>query len=233
MATEKTTKSSDKTEKKDKPNGGAAADGGAPTGVGFTQGKGGDTAGKTMSKDDILALHRKKAEAKEIVTSDVVGYWDSDGEIPITGVPEVGVIATDSGIDKTKPSMLMKWKVTIPTVVVDKDSNENVCQPGDLVGVWYKPGMRDVRTLGGVEVTMFRNEAKDKDTGKGNPMKAFEVRGPRGATGQLLRITEDRRERSASAATIFDVKQDAPPSAAIPRNAPPTTVYDEGDKLPF
>lgn len=233
MATEKTTtaKGTDKTEKKDKPNGGEASGGGATAPM-FSQGKG-DTAGKTMSKEDILALHRKKAEAKEVVTSDVVGYWNSDGEIPITGVPEVGVIATDSGIDKSKPSMLMKWKVTIPTVVVDKDDNENVCQPGDLVGVWYKPGMRDVRTLGGVEVTMARNEAKDKDTGKGNPMKAFEVRGPRGVTGQLLRITEDRRERSAGAATVFDLKQEAPPSAAIPRNAPPTTVYDEGDKLPF
>ena len=222
----------EKMKNNDKAKGeGAAKAADKPSGPGFTQPKSGDTAGKTMSKEDILALHRKKAESKDVVTSDVVGYWMSDGEIPITGVPEVGVIAIDSGIDKAKPSMLLKFKVTVPTIVVDQDDNENICQPGDLVGVWYKPGMRDIRTLGGLEVTMSRNEAKDKDTGKGNAMKAFEVRGPRGQTGQLLRITEDRREKSAQAQTIFDVKQEAPPSAAIPRNAPP--VYDEGTKLPF
>lgn len=220
----------EKTKSNDKNNDKKAQ---ASSGPGFTQpqpGKG-DTSEKVMTKEDILALHRSKAQSKEVVTSDVVGYWNSDGDIPITGVLEVGVIAIDSGIDKTKPSMLFKVKATVPTVVMDQDDNENICRVGDLVGVWYKPGMRDIRTLGGLEVTISRDEKKDKDTGKGNPMKAFEVRGPRGATGQLLRLTEDRREKSLQVATIFDVKQEAPPSAAIPRNAPP--VYGEGEKLPF
>lgn len=223
MATPNTdkTKSADKTEETKASK---------PAGVGFTQPKG-DTAGKVMSKEEILALHRAKASQKDVVTSDVVGYWNSDGEYPITGIPEEGVIAIDSGIDKSKPSLLMKWKATVPTIVADQDGAEDVCKAGDLVGVWYKPGMRDVRPLGGIEVTMSRNPGKDKDTGKGNPMKAFEVRAS--GTGRLLRITEDRRERSLSAATIFDVKQEAPAAASIPRNATPTTVYEEGMKLPF
>ena len=225
MANDKTTektKSSDKDKDKAK-----AAESNGP---GFTQSKG-DTAAKVMTKEEILALHRKSAAQKDVVTSDVVGYWDSDGEFPITGIPEKGVIAIDSGIDKTKPSLLSKWKATVPTVVKDQDDNENICKAGDLVGVWYKPGMRDMRMLAGIEVTMARNPSKDKDTGKGNPMKAFEIRAS--GTGEQMRITEDRREKSINAPTVFDVKQEAPPSAAIPRNAPPTSVYDEGTKLPF
>ena len=223
MANPETKKNNDKGNDKDKT---AKAD--KPSGPGFTQPKG-DTAGKMMSKEDILALHRKKAETKDVVTSDVVGYWDSDGDFPITGIPEKGVIAIDSGIDKTKPSLLTKWKATVPTVVKDSEDNENICKAGDLVGVWYKPGMRDMRTLAGIEVTMARNPSKDKDTGKGNPMKAFEIRAS--GTGELMRLTEDRREKSRGAKTVFDVEQPPPPSASIPQNAPP--LYGDGDKLPF
>lgn len=221
--TEKTKTSNDKSDEKK-----ATAD--KPAGVGFTQPKG-DIAGKMMSKEELLALHRAKAAQKDVVTSDVVGYWNSDGECPITGTPEEGVIALDSGIDKSKPSLLTKWKATVPTIVADQDGVEDVCKVGDLVGVWYKPGMRDIRTLGGVEVTMSRNPAKDKDTGKGNPMKAFEIRAA--GMGRLLHITEDRRERSAGVPTIFDVKQEALAASSIPRNATPTTIYEEGTKLPF
>ena len=226
MATEKTT---EKTKNSDKGNEKKAEEI-KPNGPGFTQPKG-DTAEKAMTKEDILALHRAKAKGKDVVTSDVIGYWNSDGDIPLTGIPEMGVVAIDSGIDKTKPSLLLKVKATLPTLVVDQDDVENVCKAGDLVGVWYKPGMRDVRTLGGIEVMIARNPSKDKDTGKGNPMKAFEIRAS--GTGHLLRITEDRREKSASAQTIFDVKQEAPPSAAIPRNATPATLYEDGKPLPF
>ena len=224
MASPEKTKSSDKSGEK------VAKTEEKLQGTGFVQPQG-DVAQPAMTKEALLALHRKSAAQKDVVTSDVIGYWNSDGEIPLTGIPETGVVAIDSGIDKQKPSLLLKVKATLPTIVMDQDDNENVCKAGDLVGVWYKPGMRDVRTLGGVEVTIARNPAKDKDTGKGNPMKAFEIRAS--TTGQLLRITEDRREKSMAAPTIFDVKQAAPDSAAIPRNATPTSVYDEGTKLPF
>lgn len=225
MATEKTnTKGNEKDDKKPK---GAAGDAG-----GGTQTKPqSDVAGQTMTKEQLLALHKKKAESKDEVTSDVVGYWNSDGEIPITGIVEIGVIAIDSGIDKTKPSMLLKVKATVPTIVVDKDDNENICKAGDLVGIWFKPGMRDIRTLGGLEVTLSRNEDKDKDVKKGNDMKGFDVFGPRGQTGQLLRITEDRREKSKEAKTVFDVKQEPVASDRIPRGAVPAGDY--GDKLSF
>ena len=223
MATDKT-KSSDKNNDKK-----AAAPAETSNGPGFTQQPKGDTAGAPMTKEQILALHRKSAAQKDVVTSDVVGYWNSDGEIPLTGIPETGVVAIDSGIDKQKPSLLLKVKATLPTIVMDQDDTENVCKAGDLVGVWYKPGMRDVRTLGGVEVTISRNQSKDKDTGKGNPMKAFEIRAS--SPGRLLRITEDRREKSINAPTVFDVKQEPPPPAAIPRNASP--LYGDEDKLAF
>ena len=215
MATDKTKANEKNNEKKDVAGGNAAG------GAAAVQ-PNGDTAAKMMTKEEILALHRKKAEAKDVVTSDVIGYWDSDGEIPITGVAEVGVIAIDSTIDKTKPSMLLKIKATVPTIVLDKDDNENICKVGDLVGVWFKPGMRDIRTLGGLEVTLSRNESKDKNVGKGNDMKAFDVFGPRGQTGQLLRIVEDRREKSINAKTVFDLKQE--PTSA--RNAPPLGEVD-------
>ena len=226
MATEKT-KSNEKDEKTK-----TVAAGNAGGEAGNTQAKPqSDVAAKTMTKAEILALHKKKAESKDEVTSDVIGYWDSDGDIPITGIVEVGVIAIDSSIDRTKPSMLLKIKATVPTVVKDKEDVENICKAGDLVGVWFKPGMRDIRTLGGLEVTLSRNETKDKDVKKGNDMKGFDVFGPRGQTGQLLRLTEDRREKSKEAKTVFDVKQEPVPSDRTPRNATP--VYGEGDHLPF
>ena len=225
MANEKTTEKTKSNDKGDKKADAAEA---KPNGPGFTQPKG-DTAGAPMTKEQILALHRKSAAQKDVVTSDVVGYWNSDGEIPLTGIPETGVVSIDSGIDKQKPSLLLKVKATLPTIVMDQDDTENVCKAGDLVGVWYKPGMRDVRTLGGIEVTISRNPSKDKDTGKGNPMKAFEIRAS--GNGRLLRITEDRREKSINAPTVFDLKQEPPPPAAIPRNASP--LYGEEDKLAF
>lgn len=184
---------------------------------------------KGPTREEILAMHRKKAESKEKVTSDVVGYYNSDGEFPITGVPESGVIAIDSGIDKTKPSLLMKWKVTVPTEIADSDGNMDICKAGDLVGVWYKPGMRDVRSLGGVEVTMSRDPKRDKDTGKGNPMKAFAIFAT--GVGRPLQITEDRREKSRGAQTVFDLVQAAPDPTRVPKAAP--AVYGEDDSLPF
>ena len=221
----------DKTKSSDKDSGKKAPPAETSNGPGFTQQSKGDTAAKAMTKEDILALHRKSAAQKDVITSDVVGYWNSDGEIPITGIPERGVVAIDSGIDKTKPSLLMKIKATLPTIVADQDDNENVCKAGDLVGVWFKPGMRDIRTLAGVEVTIARNPSKDKDTGKGNPMKAFEIRAS--GTGDLLRLTEDRREKSRGAKTVFDLEQEPPSPAAIPRNATPATLYEDGKPLPF
>lgn len=212
---------------KDKKNDKDGAQGAAPKESSKDMSKQ-DVAGKPVqTREELLLLHRKSAAQKDVVTSDVVGYWNSDSDLPISGFPEISVVAIDSSIDPRKPSLLMKWKVTLPTEISNSEGVSDICKAGDLVGVWFKPGMRDVRDRGGIEVTMARDPSKDKDTGKGNPMKAYTIYA--NGIGQPLRITEDRREKSKTAETVFDVKQMPPVNA--PRNAP--SLYDGEDKLAF
>jgi hypothetical protein len=147
---------------------------------------------------------------------DLVGFWDSD-LTPIQCIPR-SVKLFDGQIEADKPSILMTVELTKPAAVrptKDDESGEPFAAPaGSLVGVWYKPGMKSIRDLCGVEVWM-RQEG-EKDTGKPNPMKLYDITWK--VNGTRIPVTEDLRDKSKPIAkpdgsvarlTDFDVRRPA------------------------
>jgi hypothetical protein len=126
---------------------------------------------------------------------DLVGFWDPDFT-PIHCIPR-SVKLFDGNIEPDKPSILLTVElVKAAGVRPPKDAEGGeapfAAPPGSLVGVWYKPGMRAIRDLCGVPVWM--TQEGEKDTGKPNPMKLFDVRSDK--TGTRIPVTEDTREES-------------------------------------
>lgn len=134
--------------------------------------------------------------------SEVTGFW-TPGTKPVHFIPRE-VHASDSSIDNRKVSLLILGEsVGNNDVMTNAEDGEQVtAQQGDLIGVWYKPGMRTIKDLAGVPVFMFMSG--EKDTGKPSKMKVFEVLSPK--MGRPLMVTGDYRKDSAHVELPFDVK---------------------------
>ncbi len=122
---------------------------------------------------------------------DTSGQW-------VRLTPLQGVVLSaklmDSNLDEAKSTALVLVEITKPCIV-DADGEFRVAEPGDIVGIWYKPGMRALRWLCGQEVFIMENPKEMwKDTGKGNPMITFDIRAPK--RGAPMQITDDTRDKS-------------------------------------
>lgn len=135
-------------------------------------------------------------------TGDVVGYWDPEKSAAM-GIP-LGVKLFDGNIEPSKPAMLILMKATrsFPVKVKNADQEWEYIRanPGDVVGVWYKPGMRGIVNRGGVEVYV-KDSGNTQDTGKPNAMKLFDVKAA--TIGERIPVLEDTRDLSAQAKTPF------------------------------
>jgi hypothetical protein len=140
-------------------------------------------------------------------SNDVVGFYDPDVEAVIQFEPREAVHA-DSNIDVNKVSTLIFGTLVAPCKLVESSKTGNVVdgKKGDLVGVWYKPGMKGLRDLCGVHVIMY--PAGEKEVGKPNPMVEYVTASK--SKGTRLPITEDRRDKSKQVATIFDTAPNTP-----------------------
>lgn len=151
------------------------------------------------TKTQVPAGYEKRSE-------DVVGYYNHDSNKPIHFIPRYAK-TFDSGIDSTKPSVLIFGELIdeceLKASGNDDDEESVMGQPGDIVGVWYKPGMRGLRSCAGAKVYMVA--AGERDVGKGHPMKLFDVTAERGK-GTVLTILEDVRARSARADLPFPIR---------------------------
>lgn len=167
--------------------------------------------------------------------SDIVGVWDSESG-PLFFIPEHAIATDSKKFDKTKPSVLLFGSLTRPAILKtkgDEDDDDAVTvqgEPGDAVGVWVKPGMRDIVNLGGVEVFLSRDESKDKDIGKGNDMKGFRVGSK--AVGRRIELSNDLRDKSKGTRCMFD-----PPGYGKKRLVQPAqqaaTDDGDGEEIPF
>jgi len=146
-------------------------------------------------------------EGFESRSSDIVGTWNPEAG-PIRFIPTHAIVGDGKKFDKTKPSLLIFGKLTVDTMLSAKgeedDEREEVQgKAGELVGVWAKPGMKDIATLCEVEVFMVRTPEKDKDVGKGNDMKTY-LCASKTNPNKPIPITVDRRDLSKGTRTILD-----------------------------
>jgi hypothetical protein len=140
-------------------------------------------------------------------TSDLVGAWDPDSSGPIVFIPRHAVVGDGKKFDASKPSLLIFGELVKACMVMTKEPGDTegtpvAAKPGDMIGIWAKPGMRDLADLCGVEVVMARDVSLDKPTDKGNDMKGFRIASVK--TGTRIPITIDRRDESRGVATLLD-----------------------------
>jgi hypothetical protein len=167
-------------------------------------------------------------EGYQSQSDDIVGTWNPEDGEPIHGIPR-HVKLSDSGIDKRNTSVLVFFELIDPCKVRDRPSDAQeegeiiTADPGDIVGVWYKAGMRKLLNLGQVNVFMYLSG--EKDVGKPSPMKTFDIQAPR--RGQRLRVDEDNRKESQQQ-TIFDT-----PGTKRPMQQQDMSVPNDADGNPM
>ena len=154
------------------------------------------------------------------VSDDLAGFWAPE-LCGIYCIPQ-SVRIFDGNIDKTKPSMLITVELHKSCIVVDKEGNPSIAGPGELVGIWFKPGMKRIRDLAGQVVYM--KEDGEKDVGKGNPMKLYKIETKDKPVVKRVPVSDDTREKSKHAQTVFD-----PPAVATKEAGSPP----DDDDIPF
>lgn len=176
------------------------------------------------------AGYRKQAQ-------DVSGYWDPESG-PIHFIPR-SVKMFDSNLEANKPSILIVGELVDKAGINTKDEDGQMlsgqAEAGEVIGVWYKPGMRALVNLCDAKVWMY--QSGERKTGKPNPMKLFSVAssGPNKKFGAII----DEREQSAGASTDFGGPRAGGPARR--RGAPdrgytrdPDAEGDESeDSIPF
>lgn len=135
----------------------------------------------------------------EKLNGDVVGFYDEQS--PIAFKP-LHVSLDDSKLDKKKVSVLLFAELTEDSdAIVDANGDHIGAQAGELVGIWFRPGMRALARHAGNQVMLV--PAGEVDTGKPNAMRAYEVYS-KGKASSLIPIQEDRRKESKRVRTPFD-----------------------------
>lgn len=149
-------------------------------------------------------------------TQDPVGFWEFE-KGPIHFIPR-SVKLFDGNIEKIKPSILIIGELLDPCTLSNKDGDVNGVK-GDIVGVWYKPGMKPIVNLCDAKVWMQQNG--EIETGKPNAMKLFDVQSP-GPNKRFTLVFDDRKE-SAGVRTVF----------ADARKVTAPVADDDGEDIPF
>lgn len=149
--------------------------------------------------------------------SDAIGFFDADYRVDgnekgkgqgvaIHFVP-LHVILADSNIDKDKPSALVFGRLIDPCAAIRDGSGDGKVSErplietkrGDVVGIWFSAGMRDLAALGGARVYMYQEDTDKWKLIKGKPskMKTFFIGHSPDRPGTKITVREDRRIESA------------------------------------
>lgn len=148
----------------------------------------------------------------ESKSADAVGVWNSRNRRcsrTLHFIPQEANII-DNNVTPSRASIFVIGRLVEPcTVEKTKDPDELVrAKPGDLVGVWYSPGMRGLESMLGVKTFMFFEKEVEMSNGR-NPMRKYCVAGPTRAAGskekdKLIPIRGDYRKQSKGTPTVFD-----------------------------
>lgn len=139
------------------------------------------------------------------VVSRVAGFWDEESGIPVYGrVCYAREITPTKGPSKGKVKRYFVIELLAATMLAaNKDKNQPAkrAEKGEMVAVWGTPGLSDLNRMAGSLVWVKRNPKGEWiDTGKGNPMKTYDIRQEgQGLAVQVLKF-EDAAEAAAHGA---------------------------------
>lgn len=137
-------------------------------------------------------------EGYEKRTDDVVGFWDpEESAAPLHFIPREAAVF-DGKNEPEKPGVIVFGELVDAVTLIDGEGMPVDGKPGDRIGLWGKPGMKPLKNLCGVKVFMYA--AGERDVGRPQPMKLFEVASAR--EGDPLPV-EDRRKQSRGKATFL------------------------------
>lgn len=145
---------------------------------------------------------REAAKDPKYWTSEQHGFRPGSGPIlfqPIDCVLSDSKLSTE---DNPKTSTLLFGKLLKACVLRSAVEDEGMkkFEPGTLIGIWTKPGMKPVQSLAGAHVWMRNGIELNgqiqyfKDIGKPSPMVQFDIRHK--GQGKALPVREDRRDKS-------------------------------------
>lgn len=123
-----------------------------------------------------------------LVSSDVLGFWNGEGTIHFR--------PTSKKIFKNKKfpdrdSVMIVGVALGKADLVTADGDELQASSGDIIGVWYSPGMRELLGLCDCKVKMKADG--ERDVGKGSPMKAYKIARSNSDTPRPLPTSYDYR----------------------------------------
>lgn len=131
-------------------------------------------------------------------SGDVVGFHDLEEQGHIYGIPRAAK-ASDSQLDSKKPSMFVIFELLEDCKVTTgsgDDAEELPAKKGEMVGVWLKGGMRQIRNLGGLPVLVqYTGEKKLKGKPAAyNAMKTYQFDVGKGNGSPILVIEDNRKD---------------------------------------
>jgi hypothetical protein len=142
---------------------------------------------------------RETREGLKKNSGDVVGFRDPEKQGVLYGIPRA-MKANDSKLEPRKPSIFVIFELLEDCKVTEgsaEDATEIVAKKGDMVGLWVKGGMRNLRNMGGLKVLVqYVGEKKLKDRPSAqSPMKVYDFDTDK-PTGTLIPLIEDNRKES-------------------------------------
>lgn len=158
----------------------------------------------------------KKPEGYETVSTDVAAYWEPKNG-PLYWIPQ-RIRLMDNTQDAGKSSALIiglldhEPQTLITNAATKRERVPHQFQPGTVVGVWAKAGMRDLLDLAGAKVWMAPAGKREMRGGGRNPMQLFEItRDVNGPKGERLELIEDSRKASLSEPVDRELEDQQPP----------------------
>lgn len=157
-----------------------------------------------------MAKNQAAPAPKKLVTreglskhaGDVVGFHDLEEQGHIYGIPRAAK-ASDSQLDETKPSVFVIFELLEDCDAIEGSGDDATmvkAKAGDMVGVWVKGGMRNLRNMCGLKVLMqYTGEKKLKGKPAAyNAMKTYQFDTDAGPNkkGFTIPIIEDNRRHS-------------------------------------
>jgi len=163
-------------------------------------------AKKNQSADGVEITPRQPVKIEDFqlpegftqVNLDIVGFWNEDCVLQC--VPQ-DVKIFDNKVESIKSSALITAKVVEPLEVRTTDGELVKADVGMLIGIWGRPGLRELKVYGNCHVIIVPDGAIE--IGKPNPMRAFKIYSNANNDAKPLPVALDKREKSKNTESLW------------------------------